>query len=593
MTVGRWIKEKKTEIPDVVGRMEHAFMEAGAAFKNHDHHTCEPIVEKLEEVIRRVRGQQGTRGTTGTQSPRTDVPTTTTTTPPTEEAEVPPPTRQRGGSVPPQPQTRARSVTAPGEIPDSPARRAHTNFDNAKQEVDAFKANPNAGLQTPEARQKIGNLKNEMRELLEGELAAEDDIKRKGILFDSTDANYKKDVTDLVKRTMDAIRPALDEPANDPVGPIQTLDEAIAALAIARAHYADTSGITDKKHLDQRRRKVEAIEVHQAEFKKIADKLRQICKMKAQPVLDMLNATKALNDADPGAGGPELKKFSALLADDATRKAVFQSVGPEHQEALLDMLQAQEITQLDKLSSELAKTRAADSEFMDGFCKTAILREGAKATDKGTFFRGNSLATKLAANYVSNSPAGKAYCKSLGDKFTERTKGKGPMEVDPAKDTKLKPKDIENNFKAQKKLLGPMIDDLTSDPGAIPPEMAKIAGIFFDEAKRVTGDEEFATTQAGGFAMLRIVIPTVTRIAAENTNAQKSDSARTKAANDQRLVMLQTKVLQNISNGVRFDKEPFMKPFEDQIFGEGDEYAPPANKLRGFLKSMAENAPRG
>ena len=291
-------------------------------------------------------------------------------------------------------------------------------------------------------------------------------------------------------------------------------------------------------------------------MRKIAAKFREIIKMKAQPVLDLLKATKELNDADSGAGGPELKEFGKLLNDESTRKALFQSVDIDQADGLLAMLYAQDSATMDRFTAELAKTLAADSGFMDPLCKKAIEKEAAKATDKGTFFRENSLATKLASTYVTNSPAGKAYCENVSGKFLKRSKGKGPLEVDPVKNTNLSDKDIQKNITAQKKFLGPVIDDLTSDPNAIPPEMAKIAGIFFDEAKRVTGDDDFATTQAGGFIMLRVVNPVIIRTSAERTNAQKKDSDRDKAANDQRLATLQTKLLQNMSNGATSRRRP-------------------------------------
>jgi hypothetical protein len=589
LTVGRWMKEKKTEMPDIVGKMEKAFLEAGTAFKNHDYSTCEPLLEKLEEVVRRVKQQSST---TQSKTPPTPPPTTTPTTP--EVPTTPPPQRARGSSLPPTPPPRQRSVSSPGSIPDSHASSAREKFDNAKQGIEAFKANPNAGLQTPEALEKITAIKSAMLTLVSDEMASEDDVKRKGLVFDSIDANYKKNVTAAVKRTMEAVLPSLTDPTRDPIAAIQILEEGIAALAGPRAHYAETKDVTDKKQLDQRRRKVEAIEAHQNEMRKIAAKFREIIKLKAQPVLDLLKSTKELNDADPGAGGPELKEFGKLLNDENTRKALFQAVDIDQADGLLAMLEAQDSATMDKLSSELAKTRASDSAFMDPFCNAAIQKEASKATDKGTFFRGNSLATKLASTYVTNSPAGKAYCAKVSDSFMARSKGKGPLEVDKLKDQGLSDKDVQKNITAQKKMLGPVIDDLTSDPNAIPPEMAKIAAIFYDEAKRVTGgDEDFATTQAGGFIMLRVVNPALTRTAAEKTNAQKKDSAREKAANDQRLAILQTKLLQNMSNGATFDKEAFMKPFDDQIVDTSGEYAPQTAKLRGFLKGIAENAPRG
>jgi hypothetical protein len=196
LAVGHWMKDNKPGRPDIVARMEKAFLDSGTAFKNHDYTNCEPSLRKLEEVIQRV-------GVQGTPKPETPPPPTDA-----PEESPPPLTRPRGGSPPPTPPPRQRSVSSPGSIPDSPALKARTKFDTAKEQLAAFKNNPNAGLESPEAREKIMALKSAMLTLVSDELAAEDDVKRKGALFDSIDANYKKDVTAVVKRTMEAVLPA-------------------------------------------------------------------------------------------------------------------------------------------------------------------------------------------------------------------------------------------------------------------------------------------------------------------------------------------------------------------------------------------------
>jgi hypothetical protein len=169
-------------------------------------------------------------------------------------------------------------------------------------------------------------------------------------------------------------------------------------------------------------------------------------------------------------------------------------------------------------------------------------------------------------------------------------------------------------------MLGDVIDDMTQDPESVPPEIAKICNTFYEEAKRVSGgDEEFATTQSGGFLILRCVIPSMISanalevneiedryrevkmqakekwvksgknakdfVAPEMSRSDKSEIA--KLQEKQRLVTLQTKVLQNISNGVEAgEKEAYMVPMNGAIKKDGN-YTPTAGKLRGFLKGIA------
>ncbi len=610
MAVGEWMKHVKVERPDVYQRVEGSFRESAEHLKGHRFQECETILAKLEQIVEKFNSQVQHTTNTGNQ-PQT--PPTQSQTPPqdtgvqqqdTTNVQTPPQDtggqtgpvlgRPRGGSLPPTPPPRQRAQTMTGNIPDTPATRANNNFNNAKRQVETFKGNRNAGYSTVQGRQKIETLKNEMLTLVNGELDSEDDIKRKGLLFDSIDANYKKNVMAVVKQTMQAVQPHLEDPTQNPSEPITALDEGMAALAKARLHYADVKGITDRKHLEQRQKKVEAIDSHLAEMKKIADKFRGVLKVKMQPVLDMLTAASDLKDKDLVAYQQAMKDFGKELnQDEDLRKGFFQTVGPEHSDLLLDAIEDQEITARDKLCRELAVSRAGDSAFMDVICERAVKREGAKATDKGTFFRGTSLASKLTAIYASNSPGGKAFCGRVNDTVAEKFKGKGPMEIDKNKDDKLTDKDIQKNIQSQNQMLGSLIDDLFSDPSSVPPEIAKIAKTYYDEAMRVGGnDDDFATTQIGGFVMLRMLSVSIADNAARRTNDQKSESDKKKFAKDQRLATLQTKILQNMSNGVEFgEKESYMVPFNNQIKVQNGGYTPLTQKMRGFMKGIVTNAP--
>ncbi len=437
--IAEWMNHVKTDRPDVTQRMEKAFRESAEYLRDHHFNECQTIVGKLEEVIDKFNSQVLQKMESGTQPQTTGTqPQTTGTQPPPQQQPQstgntggqtgPVLGRGRSSSIPPTPPPRQRAQTMTGNVPDTPAKRANDNFNNAKQQVETFKGNRNAGYATNEGRQKVETLKNEMLELVSGELDSEDDIKRKGLLFDSIDANYKKNVMAVVKQTMQAVQPHLEDPTQNPSEPIAALDEGMAALAKARLHYADVKGITDRKHLEQRQRKVEAIDSHIAEMKKIADKFRAVLKLKMQPVLDMLQSANDLKDKDHGAYAQAMKDFGKELEwDEDLRKGFFQTVGSEHAETLIDIIEDQDINARDKLARELAISRAGNSEFMDVMCERAVKHEGAKATDKGTFFRGTSLASKLTAIYAANSPGGKAFCAKVNDTVAEKFKGKGPM----------------------------------------------------------------------------------------------------------------------------------------------------------------------
>ncbi len=482
---------------------------------------------------------------------------------------------------------------------------------------------PDAEWNTTPARQKIMTAKSEMLQLITDEMGVEDDVQRKGLVFDSKDKDYHKNVTALVKTTMEQVLPILSDPTHGATAAIKTLEDALGKLAIEKQYYGNLKGITDTKMLDQRKRKVAAIDGHQKQMQKVAGKMREILKIKYAPMLNMLDTLPDLAANDPTEAENASKQFAALLKDDDARDEFFQTVGKEHVDALLLMIEKQDTITTDKLGHGLALTRAADNDFMDELCQKAIAGEASTATDTGTFFRKNSLATKLSADYARNSPAGKAYCQQSREKFKEFGKGKGALEIDKFKDTNLSDKDINKNVLAQKKMSGALIDDLDSDN--VPPEIAKMASQFYTEAKRVSGnDEEFATTQSGGFIVLRVLCPSILQqdsLAINEINntflalkkeakkkwvesgklekdfamemGSKEKTALKKLQEEQRLATLQTKLLQNIANGVEFGKkEEFMIPLNDFI-KNGDDYTPEATKMRKFLKDVALNGLAG
>jgi hypothetical protein len=505
----------------------------------------------------------------------------------------------------------------PGTLPPQP-NVVPTGANSVFRDAQKFLANPDSGWTTAKAK-KTEAIRVEMEEIAKAELTGRDDVSRKvWKVFDSTDAQYKSNVSGLVKTTLTEIVPALTNPAKDPGAAIKTLNGALDKLAVERAHYADVRGINPKETelLDQRKRKVDAIDSHVAEFKKLNEKLRAVLKLRMEPALTLLSTFPALPNDPVGQQG--IASFAqSLEQNEQLRQELFQAAGPEHCAALCKVLNIK-----DGWCQELAAARASDPEFMDPMCETAILAETGTA-QKETIFRENAVASKLAVAYAQNSPAGKIYCEAAYQTYANLTKGKGALELNPAKmqgDEQAKQKMVNQNVAAHKKILGEMVDHLTQDPNSVPPEIAKICKTHYDEGLRVAKgnnaqatpeDEEFATTQAGSFLMLRLVNPVLTT---------KSEAAANKFYNDAKdksgkkltefekdmtpefrqkytqlqeqgtLARLQTKIMQNMANGVEYKaqggKEPHMVPM-NSVIKQNDQPAPETAKLRGFLKRIA------
>ena len=300
----------------------------------------------------------------------------------------------------------------PGNLPPQP--NAVPTNNSIFQAAQKFLANPDSGWTIPKAKQTEAT-RLEMNEIAKAELAGRDDISRKVMLFfDSTDEQYKLNVTGLVKQTLTEIVPVLKNPTKDASAAIKTLNGALDKLAIERAHYADVRGINPKETelLDQRKRKVEAIDSHVAEFKKLNEKLRAVLKLRIKPALNLLSTLPALpNDQQ---GQQVIAGFGRSLAqNEQLREDLFQSAGPEHCQALCKLLKIDE-----SWCKELALARATDPDFMDPLCETAINAETSTA-NRDTIFRENAVASKLAVAYAQNSPGGKIFCDSAYQNYAK------------------------------------------------------------------------------------------------------------------------------------------------------------------------------
>lgn len=577
-------------------------------------------LREAEQKLLMIEKYVGKIPDVGTTPPQT-VPqgTTPPTTPPTTSPRTPPitpPTTPPTGTVP--------TGTTPPQTSRVQLQQTHTQ---KKLELERFKQNPEAGFSTPQAKEAIMSSKSALLKVITSERGSEDNISRKNMLgMDSKDAGYKKNVTDVVDKLTYDIEGVMSDPTKNSTECIKKVNDTIGLLAIQRAHYADMRGITDEKMLDQRRRKVAAIDKHINELKKISVELRKMMQIKMKPAMDYLKSLTAMAKDDPEGSKTAVEEFVKTLTENKQmRQDLFQAAGPDDCDTLMALLQHQPAVKDDQnieedWSKDLAKSRADDSEFMDKMCQTAVMTETADIKGKTTFFRLSTVATKLTTTYARNSPGGKAYCQSVSNRYAELTKGKGSMEVKSTKDGgTVSEKDAQKNMETHKQLINSMIDGLSETGDDVPPEIAKMCKLYTDAAKQVDPtDEEFVTTQSGGFLMLRVVCPTLTEapgneltainkehskvvmkekekwiksgkksenfVAPEMSRSDKQRVAQLKES--QKLVTMQSKILQNMSNGTEF-KEKHMLPMNSMIKKDGN-FSPTTEKLRSFLGKVAK-----
>ncbi len=472
---------------------------------------------------------------------------------------------------------------------------------------------------------EVETRKREMGGIADSESQLVDDISRtKWLFFDSKDEGYQKNVSDLVKKTMKEVMPALTNAGPDSSAAIKTLTAAMDKLAVQRAHYADMRGL-GSKDTEQRKRKVQAIDGHLAKMEELNGKLRSVLKIFMKPALDVLQTLPAVMNANPEAGKAVAKEFAdKLKSDDKLREDLFQSVGVEQCQAICQILDVE-----NKWCKEFAETRAADTAFMTPLCQAAIQAES-KDAKKDTLFRANGVASKLCTAYAENSPGGKALCESTFERYAKLTEGLGTLEINPANvegDGKDKQKKVEQNIKQNKEVLGAMVNELTQ--AELPPEIAELCKMHYQEGLRVAKgnknaasaeDEEFATTQSGAFLMLRLINPMLTNKATEASNKfyndtknesglkldefekqttsdfKKFKAKHAKMEEQSKLARTQTKILQNMANRVEYKiggKEDYMAPMNSVIKGQNGQDAPETAQLRGFLKKVGQNGAGG
>eukprot|EP01094_Clydonella_sp_ATCC50884_P029053 TRINITY_DN894_c0_g1_i1.p1 TRINITY_DN894_c0_g1~~TRINITY_DN894_c0_g1_i1.p1 ORF type:complete len:1012 (+),score=384.73 TRINITY_DN894_c0_g1_i1:52-3087(+) len=224
---------------------------------------------------------------------------------------------------------------------------------------------------------------------------------------------------------------------------------------------------------------------------------------------------------------------------------------------------------LDPASSEnMAKTLVPiferEGKIMD-LIQAVIDLEIKRTTKTSTLFRTNSMASQIMRCYARL--CGKQYVSDmLKPLITELNEFSGSIEIDPRKITAdSEHKDVQENLTNFKyfaaKFVKQIVDSLKTIPGAFRfVSSALVEGVEFKfpEATRVV---------IAGFFFLRFVCPAV--VSPEGYDIVPKGYLN---ANGRRGLLLISKVVQNLANGVEFgNKEEFMKCMNDFVVAHFDD----------------------
>jgi hypothetical protein len=180
--------------------------------------------------------------------------------------------------------------------------------------------------------------------------------------------------------------------------------------------------------------------------------------------------------------------------------------------------------------------------------KFVVDTEVSQAEGVATLFRRNSLATKMIGGCMTTY--GQKYLKELLGPFIDKMiKEKISLEVDPSRTGSEEI--AAQNMKVLNDVLADLIERILSALDKIPIEIRQIATLLYDGI--VQKYESAARVAIGGLIFLRFICPAVTSPAMYGISFDAIDEKV------KRTLILITKVLQNLANGILFEmKEKFM-----------------------------------
>lgn len=175
-----------------------------------------------------------------------------------------------------------------------------------------------------------------------------------------------------------------------------------------------------------------------------------------------------------------------------------------------------------------------------------------------TLFRLNSVASKVM-KYFSKIVGSAYLVKVLGPIITELCSLDDAMEVDPSR--KKEQEDVDVNKKKLTAVCQRILTAILSSQKSMPPEMIVMCRHLYEEVEKTYPGN--GPRQVGGYLFLRFFCPAI--VTPNSHGVVAPDFNLTE--NSKRCLLLITKVLQNLSNGVLFGaKELYMGgPLNDFI----------------------------
>ncbi|KAL7720549.1 Ras-GAP domain-containing protein [Entamoeba marina] len=188
------------------------------------------------------------------------------------------------------------------------------------------------------------------------------------------------------------------------------------------------------------------------------------------------------------------------------------------------------------------------------FVSQMLKEEFARHTDHHSLFRENTSATRVAKSFLAK--LGRKYLLDIYKPFVLDVINSGQsFEVDDHRETD--PEQLEKNKEALISACKRLFDSVINSFDLLPPGVKLLARVFSEYASQYFGElsDEARNSLTGSFIMLRYVNPAI--FSPEKYGIV--DDPKTISMMGRRNLILVSKVLQNVSNGVKFipEKEPF------------------------------------
>jgi neurofibromin 1 len=307
-----------------------------------------------------------------------------------------------------------------------------------------------------------------------------------------------------------------------------------------------------------------------------------------------------------------MKQGIKLEQDDSSRQQpvhkydrLLEILTADHMSIVFVILSSIQVNDLDELCRSLVKLFAERNKAQE-LLFAAIDNEVEATNTPGTLFRANSYASKMLTAYC-NLVAGDYLKKTLSGLVSDIINNPVSMEVDPSK---LKGEDLEANTQNLVKVAQTILDQFTTSIDQMPEAIRNICHYLSKkvEEKFPAGQKNYDTVTSpsddvpdtdeegaghaprhvaiGGLLFLRFLNPV---IVSPNNKANIVLVEEQPSTIAQRSLLLISKLLQNVANGVKFSrkgkqtvKEAFMQPLDFFVVNN-------LQKAREYFDNVSKN----